>query len=776
MSEGGRDVRAGAEPPPRVLFVGRTRYRLPLPGWLAKKFDALERQLDYRILASAEPGSPLADERFRLMPPSRLRLLDGVLFYFRCPLAVRREIREFRPDAIVAESPYTGAAAIVGRALVRGPRPRVVVEVHGDWRTATRLYGAPARRILSPVGDAVSRLALRRGDAVRALSRYTAGLVEEVRGIPVTASFPTYTDLSAFTANPIAPLPERPTALFVGMLEAYKNVDGLASAWRRVSRELPEAKLVVVGRGARQDVVDRLVAEIPGGVEHVPVLDPEAVAARMDASTVLVLPSRAEGLGRVVIESFARGRGVVASRGGGLPDLVRDGVEGILVEPGDDEALAGALVRVLSDPGLAAGLGAAAQDRYADWHTTPSEYAARVRGLVDATLRDTGAVRGEKPRVLVVGGRTYSVPLEGAEELTLRALRDEVDFCILGRAPRGVRPLRAAVGPGSLQLARRRPGVLDPLLYYLMLPFRVARLVRRFRPGVVIAESPYLGFVVLLALVLRRRGRPSLIVETYGDWRMATRLGGSRVRVLLAPLADWAARRALRRADALRAASPFTAGLTEREAGVPPVESFPAYIDLSAFTEKPPAPLPERPTALFVGMLERSKNVGALTAAWPLVAARVPEARLVVVGRGALLDLVERLRDDYPDSVDHVQVLPPSGVAARMDDSTFLVLPSRSEGLGRVIIESFTRGRAVVATRVGGIPDLVRDGETGLLVPSGDIEALAEAMATLLADRAIAERLGAAALRAAQDLRWSPDDYAARVRSLVDRTLATAGR
>ena len=147
-----------------------------------------------------------------------------------------------------------------------------------------------------------------------------------------------------------------------------------------------------------------------------------------------------------------------------------------------------------------------------------------------------------------------------------------------------------------------------------------------------------------------------------------------------------------------------------------------------AFTGRPPAPLPRTQTLVFVGMLERSKGVETLADAWRYVAGRVPEARLVVVGRGALRDVVDRLRDDYPGRVEHVEELPPQGVAERMDDATCLVLPSRSEGLGRVILEAFARGRGVVGTRVGGIPDLVEDDVNGLLVENGDVAGLADAL------------------------------------------------
>ena len=97
---------------------------------------------------------------------------------------------------------------------------------------------------------------------------------------------------------------------------------------------------------------------------------------------MLVLPSRSEGMGRVVIEAFLRGRPVLGSDVGGIRDLVTDGVNGVLVEP-DPDAIAAALVRLLGDPAELARLAAArARRRRALARRRPEEYAERVRALV----------------------------------------------------------------------------------------------------------------------------------------------------------------------------------------------------------------------------------------------------------------------------------------------------------------------------------------------------------------------------------------------------------
>jgi glycosyltransferase involved in cell wall biosynthesis len=366
---------------PRLLLVARGRYELPLDRPLDRKFAALEQEFELRVLASAGSRIESSDARFRLVPPARPRRLDGALFYLRLPARVSREIADFRPDAVLVQGTHETAAVLLGRRLARTETP-VILDLHGDWRSATRLYGSPLRRLLDPAGDLIAQVAVRRADAIRTISRFTTGLVAQLGRRPA-AVFPAYIDPEPFLERPPAPLPERAEALFVGVLERYKNLDGLVAAWALAAPRVPDATLRIVGKGRLLPAVEQLLADVPAQTAWEPELSTREIAALLDRATVLVLPSRSEGLPRVVIEAFCRGRGVVGSRAGGIPDLIENGENGLLVEVEDVEGLADALVRVLSDRGLAERLGAQAREDARRWIATPAEYARSVRVLVD---------------------------------------------------------------------------------------------------------------------------------------------------------------------------------------------------------------------------------------------------------------------------------------------------------------------------------------------------------------------------------------------------------
>ena len=345
---------------PRVLFVSRGPHREPLDPSLARKWDAVGRELDFRQVVGED---------------------SGVAFYAALPARIARELRSFRPHAVLTQGAHETAAALAARRLARVDTA-VIADIHGDWRAPTRLYGSRLRNALSPVADRVALTALLRADGIRTVTGYTTRLVREL-GLEPADEFPAFMDFDSFLQEPPQPLPARPQALFVGVLERYKNVDGLAEAWRAAAPRVPDARLWLVGSGTLRPVVERLVRDVPEQTRWTEQLSQREVSHALDESTALVLPSRSEGMGRVIVEAFCRGRGVVASRVGGIPDLVEDGLNGLLVEPGDVQGLTEALVRVLTDRELAEHLGAQAQSSSGLWTISPEEFATRLRSLVE---------------------------------------------------------------------------------------------------------------------------------------------------------------------------------------------------------------------------------------------------------------------------------------------------------------------------------------------------------------------------------------------------------
>jgi teichuronic acid biosynthesis glycosyltransferase TuaC len=147
--------------------------------------------------------------------------------------------------------------------------------------------------------------------------------------------------------------------------------------------------------------------------------------------------------------------------------------------------------------------------------------------------------------------------------------------------------------------------------------------------------------------------------------------------------------------------------------------------------------------ALYVGNLKPEKGVGELARAWPLVTRQLPQAELAVVGGGALhADVVAHAGE----RVVMVGPQPPDRVAQWLAACDVLVLPSHSEGTPNVVLEALASGRMVVASAVGGIPDLITSAALGTLVPAKNSEALAEALVATLPrsyDPGVVARLGA---------------------------------
>jgi glycosyltransferase involved in cell wall biosynthesis len=182
-------------------------------------------------------------------------------------------------------------------------------------------------------------------------------------------------------------------------------------------------------------------------------------------------------------------------------------------------------------------------------------------------------------------------------------------------------------------------------------------------------------------------------------------------------------------------------------------------------------PLTAPPTVVFAGRLVREKGVHVLLHAFAAVVARIPDARLLIAGDGpereTLNALVRRLGvEQCVSMLGHVSLTELEGQCAA---AWVHVVPSLwAEPFGNVAIEAMMRGTAVVASRAGGLAEIVEDGITGRLVPAGEVPVLAEVLTQLLSTREAVERLGARG-RAVALARFGEARYVERVLGVYER-------
>jgi len=170
----------------------------------------------------------------------------------------------------------------------------------------------------------------------------------------------------------------------------------------------------------------------------------------------------------------------------------------------------------------------------------------------------------------------------------------------------------------------------------------------------------------------------------------------------------------------------------------------------------------DAPLVLVLAALRDGKGHDVLIDALPILHQRIPRARLLLAGSGSCEQQLRRQAAPYGTAVLFLGAR--TDVPELLAGADLVVLPSFSEALPTALIEAAAAGRPVVATRVGGTPEVVHHGRTGLLVPPGDAHALAEAMSDVLSAPDWARRLGHAARRMAQE-RFS-------LGGQIDRTLA----
>lgn len=283
--------------------------------------------------------------------PTRYLPGKGSLAYLQNIPAMSRVVNEFGPD--IVHSHYATGYGLWGSAQHAAP---LVVSVWG-----TDVADALKRR--SSVGMIVRR-SLRRARFVTATSQYlkdqtiilepeVAGRIEVVPfGVPIP---PEPSDKTEETVD--API----TVVFAKLYLSNYAPDMVIRAFARAYENLPRLRLIMLGGGEMQQELITLtntlhitdVATIRGWVE------PEEAQRIIRAGDIFVMPSYSESFGVAAVEAASYGLPVIASDVGGVPEVVHDGETGILIHPGDEVALADAIVRLAKDEKLRRSMGEA---------------------------------------------------------------------------------------------------------------------------------------------------------------------------------------------------------------------------------------------------------------------------------------------------------------------------------------------------------------------------------------------------------------------------------
>jgi glycosyltransferase involved in cell wall biosynthesis len=296
--------------------------------------------------------------------------------------ALRAAGRE--PELVMAMHPHL--APIVWAMRARARKFRSIIFTHGVevWKPLGRRRGAALRLadlVLGPSADTVQHLISEQRVPAGKVRQLAWGLDPE------------------FEARVAAAVPPSPPAGFPGMgrkilavgrwdrAEQYKGADSLIAVLPRILKTAPDASLVLVGGGDDRPRLEQLTREhgVAERTHFLTGLSPEALYACFAACDVFALPSRGEGFGMVFLEAMACGKPVIGGAHGGVPDIVEDGVTGLLVPHGDSEKLAQAFETLFNDPARAWEMARRGRERV-EQQFSFAQFEARLTQLLNEVL------------------------------------------------------------------------------------------------------------------------------------------------------------------------------------------------------------------------------------------------------------------------------------------------------------------------------------------------------------------------------------------------------
>ncbi|MDE2818750.1 MAG: glycosyltransferase [Chloroflexota bacterium] len=379
----------------------------------------------------------------------------------------------------------------------------------------------------------------------------------------------------------------------------------------------------------------------------------------------------------------------------------------------------------------------------------------------------------KRTAVCWISSARYSCPLDpaNARKWELLAQLRDYDIRVIGFSA-SLRPLAFREQAVFYLLPQPPSSVLRYLTFFALAPALLLALIIRHDCRVLVAQSPFEGAIAALVKGFSPLfgKRPKLIIENHNNFEEDLFLQReipfvSAYRALMLSLARYA----FSRGDALRVISTSTSERASHYAPGLPQVRFMTWSDTDVFRAAGRGlPLAEANDLVYAGVLIPRKGVDLLLESF----ARLdhPQAQLHLLGHPENADYAGALKKQaqhlgIASRVHFHGAVSQRDLAEYFGSARALVLPSLSEGLGRVVVEAMLTGTPAIGSRVGGIPDLIQDGENGFLVESGNVDALTCALEKIYA--ADVERLGRGARDFARQF-FSPEKYLDGYRRLFE--------
>jgi glycosyltransferase involved in cell wall biosynthesis len=539
--------------------------------------------------------------------------------------------------------------------------------------------------------------------------------------------------------------PDAELALFVGSLLPGKGVRELTEAAAMLFPNRPKLRLAIIGNGPLRERLNQEVAASPYA-GRIRVLGPRSaweIGEWLGAANLLTLPSHSEGCPNVIVEALSSGRPVVATNVGGIPELLNDS-NGVMTPPKDPAKLAGALAAALDrnwDEQFIHQTAGRSWDRAAEetlavcqetYHRATRRKVYSIAGSSEEDPSHMPPLSSRKLRITIVTAffPSDADPYHGiAVYRTIDELRKFADVRVICPVPASIHKSGASLIP------RLMPMSVEPSeVSVKYLPYRTVPLFGR----------PFNGRSAAAAIARAvEETRPDLILsywiypDGYAAVKIAQRLGvpvvlGSRGSDLRCPgsLSMPLTRSAVRHATAVLTVSEDLRRCAIAAGAAPEsVTTILNGVNTARFRARNQAACraalqvaPEKKLILFVGRLSAAKGVRELLAGCAELFPRHPDLELAIIGVGKLLHEVRRFATQHPGRVRVLKTRNRDEVADWMTASDMLCLPSYSEGCPNVVVESLASGRPVVATTVGGIPEILSSDCGVLIAPQSSEE------------------------------------------------------